>query len=91
MQEIQMLKREITAMLDFLPPDSLKLLAEFAAFLRVKRTPNGVHNEVIQAQRQTPLQTPRKRVRVVSPRLVHREQAADFKMEVIVEPDHASL
>ncbi len=95
MQDPQMLKHEITATLEFLPPDSLKLLAEFAAFLRVKREYNGAQSaanvEANQAQRQTPSKTHPKRVRVVSPRLVHREQAADFQMEVIVEPDHASL
>jgi len=86
-----MLKREITATLDFLPSDSLKLLAEFATFLRVKRTHNGVYVEDTQAQRQIPAGTHPKRLRVASPRLAHREQAIDFQMEVIVEPADASL
>ena len=33
-QEMAMLKVEITSALDFLPPESLRLLREFVAFLR---------------------------------------------------------
>jgi len=30
-------------------------------------------------------------VRIVSPRLVHPEQAADFALEIVEEPDRAEL
>jgi hypothetical protein len=39
MQEQQILKAEIISSLDFLPADSLKLLAEFATFLQAKSDP----------------------------------------------------
>jgi len=91
MQDTQALKTEITTALDVLSQDSLRLLAEFVAFLRTKREQNGAQSEVIPVEFSTRVEEHRKPVRVVSPRLVHREQAADFKMEVIVEPDHATV
>ncbi len=35
-QDVTTLKREITSVLDLLPPESLQLLREFAAFLRAR-------------------------------------------------------
>jgi len=35
-QDVATLKREITSVLDFLPPESLQLLRDFAAFLRAR-------------------------------------------------------
>ena len=69
------LKAEIISALDFLPVDSLKLLAKFVAFLRTNV-----------AQEETgKVGLPQKTVRISSPRLVHREQIADFKKEVVWE------
>jgi hypothetical protein len=35
-QDVATLKREITSVLDLLPPESLQLLRDFAAFLRTR-------------------------------------------------------
>lgn len=97
MQDTQTLKAKIIALLDFLPADSLKVLAEFAAFLRTKSN-SSVRGEdaIIQEERaemQFEIATePRHRpARVVSPHLVHPEQIADFKLEVIEETPHDRL
>jgi hypothetical protein len=91
MQDTQTLKAKIIALLDFLPADSLKLLAEFAAFLRTKSDSSGVQAE--RAEMQFEINTePRPRpARIVSPHLVHPEQIADFKLEVIEEASNDRL
>jgi hypothetical protein len=74
-QDTETLKAEIISALDFLPLDSLKLLAKFVAFLRT--------NVAQEDPSVTELESLSRTVRIVSPRLVHREQAADFKKEVV--------
>jgi hypothetical protein len=90
MQDTQTLKARIIALLDFLPADSLKLLAEFAAFLGARtdssitltgQQDKGAEELEIIESRQRP-------IRISSPRLIHPEQIADFNLEVIEEmPD----
>ena len=75
MQDLQSLKHEIISALDLLPADSLKLLAKFVAFLRS----NGTQIELDQLKLAQELEIPTPPVRITSPRLVHREQVADFK------------
>jgi hypothetical protein len=97
MQETQVLKAKIIALLDFLPADSLKLLAEFAAFLQT-RASNSARGENLMVQEERaemnfevstkPRQKP---ARVISPRLAHPEQIVDFKMEVIEESSNDRL
>ncbi|MFO7538700.1 MAG: hypothetical protein R6X32_11680 [Chloroflexota bacterium] len=90
MQDTQRLKAKIITLLDFLPADSLKLLAEFAAFLRAKSgsydvvEPSMVQEQVAEITFETAVQR-QQPIRVVSPRLVNREQIADFRLEVIEE------
>jgi hypothetical protein len=90
MQDTQRLKAKIITLLDFLPADSLKLLAEFAAFLRAKSGsydvvgPSMVQEEIAETAFETAIER-RQPVRISSPRLVNREQIADFKLEVIEE------
>jgi hypothetical protein len=75
MQDTKNLKAEIISALDFLPTDSLKLLAKFVAFLQT----NPVQEETEK------LELPQGTIRISSPRLAHREQVADFKKEVVWE------
>jgi hypothetical protein len=75
MQDTKNLKAEIISALDFLPTDSLKLLAKFVAFLQTNT-----------AQEETEkVELPQRIIRISSPRLAHREQVADFKKEVVWE------
>ena len=89
MQDTQTLKAKIIALLDFLPADSLKVLAEFAAFLRAKSensvrvTDSVVQEERAEMQFEITTEARHRPARIVSPRLAHREQIADFKLEVI--------
>ncbi len=89
MQNHQTLKTEIVALLDFLPEDSLKTLAEFAAFLQAKSHNHGsITNPIVQEEmaeiKVTTIIAPRQEpIRIPSPRLVKREQIADFKLKVI--------
>ena len=91
MQDTQTLKAKIIALLDLLPADSLKLLAEFAAFLRAKSDSYGgleppmVQEEVAEMKFETAIDPRQRPIRISSPRLVNREQIADFKLEVIEE------
>jgi hypothetical protein len=82
MQDTQTLKAKIIALLDFLPPDNLKVLAEFAAFLRLKSDSSIVAEEMPLEITTEPRRGP---IRIVSPHLVHQEQVVDFKLEVIEE------
>lgn len=79
MQDIQTLKSEIISALDFLSPDNLKLLAKFVAFLRT----NTAQTETDQLNLEQDVEFSPKLAHITSPRLVHREQAADFKKEVV--------
>ncbi|GEM_PF-2514930 len=86
-QHTQILKAEITSALDLLPLDSLTLLAEFTAFLRTKVEPPPSSANLTR-----PLITittsQRPPVHIVSPRLVHREQLAEFRMAVQLEKEN---
>lgn len=73
MQDTKNLKAEIISALDFLPTDSLKLLAKFVAFLQT----NAAQEETEKVE------LPQTTIRISSPRLAHREQITDFKKEVI--------
>lgn len=85
MQDTQTLKAKIIALLDFLPADSLKLLAEFAAFLRAKSDSPVAQKEAAEMKIETPIEPRQRPIRISSPRLVNREQIADFKLEVVEE------
>ena len=97
MQDTQMLKAKIIALLDFLPADSLKMLAEFAAFLQSKSDsysdvePPMVQEETVKMKFETVLESRQRPIRISSPHLVNREQAADFKLEVIEEAPNDCL
>jgi hypothetical protein len=71
-QDTKSLKAQIISTLDFLPADTLQLLAEFAVFLQSK-----VEQPVATVQQ--------KPIHIFTPRLAHPEQIADFKLEVIIE------
>ncbi|MCK6624379.1 MAG: hypothetical protein L6R45_04310 [Anaerolineae bacterium] len=85
MQDTQTLKAKIIALLDFLPADSLKVLAEFAAFLRTKSDSSVVQAEKAEIEFEITTAPRHRAAYIVSPHLVHREQAVDFKLEVIEE------
>ena len=87
MQENQTLKAEIISALDRLPLDSLKLLAKFVAFLRTNAAQESIQ-ELNPAQK---IEIPSQSARVMSPRLVHREQAAEFKKEIVEIAPNDSL
>lgn len=91
MQDTQTLKAKIIALLDFLPADSLKMLAEFAAFLRAKSDSSVVQEERAEMQLEITTKPRSGPARIVSPHLVHREQVADFKLEVIEEAPNDRL
>jgi hypothetical protein len=85
MQETQTLKTQIISILDNLPLDSLRVLAEFALFLKTRvdwfsspleSTPTATIDVPLPKQNV---------MRIASPHLVHRNQMADFKLEVIAE------
>ncbi|HRW08299.1 MAG TPA: hypothetical protein P5121_24515 [Caldilineaceae bacterium] len=78
-QNTQTLKTEIMASLDFLSPESLKLLAKFVSFLRA----GNVQTEIEQVVDTIDLPMPQQVIRIPSPRLVHRRQVADFQKEVV--------
>jgi len=80
-QHTQILKTEITSALDLLPLDSLTLLA-----LRTKVEPPPASANLTRSL--TTITTSRPPVRIVSPRLVHREQLAEFRMEVQLEKEN---
>lgn len=81
MHDAQNLKAEIISALDFLPTDSLKLLAKFVAFLRAN----------IAQEETNKVEIPQRIIRISSPRLAHPEQVADFKKEVVWETADDSL
>lgn len=91
MQDTQTLKSKIIAVLDFLPADSLKLLAEFAAFLRTKSDSSVIQEERAEMQFEITPEARYRPTRIVSPHLVHREQITDFKLEVIEEAPNDRL
>jgi hypothetical protein len=74
-QDTKNLKAEIVSALDFLPADSLKLLAKFVAFLQT----NPAQEEIEKVE------LPQSTIRISSPRLAQRKQVADFKKEVVWE------
>ncbi len=80
-QNTQHLKAEIISALDFLPADSLKLLAKFVAFLQT----NVAQEEIEKAE------LPQKTIQILSPRLAQPEQAADFEKKVVWETTDDSL
>ncbi len=88
MQDTQNLKAQIVALLDFLPADSLKLLAEFAAFLRAK-TDSSISSSAQKGtnvvELESMIKSRPKPIRISSPHLVKREQIAGFKLEIIEE------
>ncbi len=86
MQDTQTLKAQIIALLDFLPADSLKVLAEFAAFLRAK-TDSAINTQARTSavELEAHLESRPRPIRISSPRLVNREQITDFKLEVSEE------
>lgn len=91
MQDTQTLKAKITALLDFLPADSLKLLAEFAAFLQAKSDsysgfePLMPQEKTTEMKIETIVESRQRPIRISSPHLVNHEQITDFKLEVIEE------
>jgi hypothetical protein len=80
-RDTQNLKAEIISALDFLPTDSLKLLAKFVAFLQVN----------VAQEETNKVEIPQGTIRISSPRLAHPEQVADFKKEVVWETTDDSL
>jgi hypothetical protein len=86
-QDTKTLKAEIISALDFLTLDNLKLLAKFVAFLRT----NLAQEELDATEFEKKVETPSKRMRIASPHLAHREQAADFRKEVVWEADDDGL
>jgi hypothetical protein len=84
MQDTQTLKAQIIYPLDFLPTDSLRLLAEFAVFLRAK-TDNSMTGNTSAIELESMAEPRQKPIRIPGPRLVNGEQIKDFKMEVIEE------
>jgi hypothetical protein len=78
-QDAQRLKSEIVSALDFLSPDSLRLLVKFVSFLRT----NAAQPEINQINDVIAINAPRQTVHMTSPRLVHRDQSADFKKEIV--------
>lgn len=98
MQDTQTLKAKIITQLDVLPAESLELLAEFATFLRAKSGNDseldlpgvvlrGIQEEMAEIELKTPAGRTQRPIRIISPRLVNREQIADFTLEVIQEVD----
>ena len=76
-----------------LPPEQLVTAYEFLLFLQTKHRPTGKSQSAPHASIQS---TPDKAfsasgIRVYSPRLVHREQASDFQLEVVEEETNAGL
>jgi len=94
-QTTQTLKSEVIATLDYLPLDKLKQLADFANYLRIKIEKPNWTDMVAKPQTAQTLKmdmvSPPPSAHIISPRLVHREQVADFKMEIIMEPSHDCL
>ena len=78
-QDAQRLKAEIISALDFLSPDSLRLLVNFVSFLRT----NAAQPEIKRINDRIEVNVPRQTVRMTSPRLVHRHQIVDFQKEVV--------
>ena len=79
MQDTQSLKNEISASLDLLSADSLRLLAKFVSFLRS----NSAQSEISEIATAIEVENPKQTIHIASPRLVHRHQVADFKKEII--------
>ncbi len=78
-QDTQSLKNKIIAALDFLSLDNLQMLYRFVAFLRMDTT----QSPISPAEDSIWVHTPRPSVHISSPRLLHREQAADFTKEIV--------
>jgi len=87
-EETLTLKSEVMSALDSLPLDSLKLLAEFTAFLQTKLDKSKVSTEMDSNTVNIAIDSPTSPIFMLSPRLVNREQLADFKMEVTMEMTH---
>ena len=79
MQDTQSLKTEIASSLDLLSADSLRLLAKFVSFLRA----NVAQSEISEIDASIEVENPTQAIRIASPRLVHQQQVADFKKEII--------
>jgi hypothetical protein len=90
-QDTQTLKAKIIALLDFLPAESLKVLAEFAAYLRAKSDSAVIQEKRAEMQFEITTEPRPGPARIASPHLVHREQIADFKLEVIEEAPNDRL
>ena len=78
MQENQTLKAEIISALDRLSVDSLKLLAKFVSFLGS----DAAQDEIQKLDPEHEIEVRLQPARIMSPRLVHREQATEFKKEI---------
>lgn len=88
MMNTQTLKARIITQLDVLPVESLELLAEFTTFLRTK---SGNDSQMALSENQENLaeialdrsfSRDKRPIRIMSPRLVNRQEIADFKLEV---------
>lgn len=84
-QDAQTLKADIITALYFLPLDNLKILADLLAVLRAKVEQPFGQTEIVHKEIETKADARQSSARIVSPRLVHREQINDFKMEIIME------
>lgn len=78
-QDTQSLKNKIISALDFLSLDNLQMLYRFIAFLRMDTN----QSPISPAEDSIWVHTPRTAVRITSPRLLHREQVADFTKEIV--------
>ena len=79
MQDNQTLKAEIISALDRLSLDSLRFLAKFVSFLRT----NAGQEEIQRLEPEKKIEILPQPARMMSPRLVDREQAAEFKKEIV--------
>ena len=77
-QDAQSVKNKIISALDFLSLDNLQMLYRFVAFLRMETNQSPISS----VDNPIEVNMPRSLVHITSPRLVHREQAVDFKKEV---------
>ena len=90
-QATQTLKSEVIATLDYLPFDKLKQLADFRIKIEKLNWTDGVAKLQTAQTLKMDMVSPPPSAHIISPHLVHREQIADFKMEIIMEPSHDCL
>ena len=98
MQDAQALKLQVIQSIDRIPFDSLRLLAEFAAFLEAKSASlfswRGTSDTNVASDAQTiqmDAHIPASPMRIASPRLVNPSQAADFELEVIMDDEDDTI